>query len=68
MACEADARGRKGLEDSAYPQRERLLLALRSAAKVDVADLASQLEGPAIGERLRERRLAAIKSALSTER
>ncbi len=68
LACEADARGRKGLEDSAYPQRERLLLALRAAEKVDVTDLASQLEGPAIGEKLRERRLTAIKSALSTER
>ena len=68
LACEADARGRKGLEDSAYPQRERLLLALRTAEKVEVTDLASQLEGPAIGEKLRERRLAAIKSALSKER
>jgi len=68
LACEADARGRTGLEDSAYPQRERLLKALQTAAQVDVADLASELDGPAIGERLRERRLAAIKSALSTER
>ena len=68
LACEADARGRKGLKDSAYPQRERLLLALRAAETVNVTDLASRLEGPAIGEKLRERRLAAIKSALSTER
>lgn len=68
LACEADARGRQGLEDSAYPQRERLLLARHTAAQVDVADLACELEGPAIGERLRERRLAAIKSALSTIR
>lgn len=68
LACEADARGREGLEDSAYPQRERLLLALRTAANVDIADLTSELEGPAIGERLRERRLAAIDSVLSTER
>lgn len=68
LACEADARGRKGLQDSAYPQRERLLSALSAAADVDVADLASELEGPAIGERLRERRLAAIKAELSTTR
>jgi tRNA nucleotidyltransferase (CCA-adding enzyme) len=68
LACEADARGRTGLEDSAYPQRERLLLAQRTAATVDVTDLADQLEGPAIGERLRERRLDAIKAALSTAR
>ncbi len=68
LAYEADARGRKGLEESAYPQRQRLLLALRSAAEVDVADLAGQIEGAAIGKRLRERRLAAIETALSTSR
>ena len=68
LACEADARGRKGLEESAYPQRQRLLLALRSAAEVDVADLAGQIEGAAIGKRLRERRLEAIVTALSTAR
>ena len=67
LACEADARGRTGLEDSPYPLRERLLAALRTAARVDTADLAG-LEGPAAGQRLRESRLAAIKSVLNTER
>src|SRR6266850_2469926 len=34
LACEADARGRKGLENRDYPQAERLRRARASAAKV----------------------------------
>jgi tRNA nucleotidyltransferase (CCA-adding enzyme) len=66
LACEADARGRTGLESAPYPQRERLLAALNAAASVDTAGLAEGLEGPAIAERLRQRRVAAIKATLST--
>ena len=65
LACEADARGRKGLENRAYPQAERIRLALRAAAGVDAARLKSEtnLEGEALGRALRSARLQAVKLA-----
>lgn len=66
LACEADARGRTGLESAPYPQRVRLLAALKAASTADTAGLTDGLEGPAIAERLRQRRLAAITAALNT--
>lgn len=39
LACEADARGRTGLEDDPYPQRELLLAACEAANSVDVGAL-----------------------------
>jgi tRNA nucleotidyltransferase (CCA-adding enzyme) len=65
LACEADARGRTGLESDPYPQRERLLAALRAAAAADTSGL-DDLEGPAIAARLHQRRITAIKAALNT--
>ncbi len=43
LACECDARGRLGFENSAYPQRERLLRALAAANAVDPAPLAAHI-------------------------
>jgi tRNA nucleotidyltransferase (CCA-adding enzyme) len=66
LACEADARGRTGLEDQPYPQAERLRAALHAARRVDARALAARgLEGAALGEALRRERIAAI-SAIST--
>jgi tRNA nucleotidyltransferase (CCA-adding enzyme) len=61
LACEADARGRTGLEDRPYPQVGYLEAVLKAAAAVTLtaADRAG-LAGPAIGEQIRSRRLAAI--------
>jgi tRNA nucleotidyltransferase (CCA-adding enzyme) len=61
LACEADARGRLGLEEVPYPQREYLQAARDAAAAVkptaqDIAEHA----GPKIAERLHERRVQAI--------
>ena len=64
LVCEADKRGRLGLQESAYPQAERLLAAHRAAAAVDASQLdLTGLEGPQIGETLRRARIAAIRSA-----
>ena len=61
-ACEADARGRTGLEDRPYPQADYLREAARVAARVVAADFDGQgLSGPALGEALRQRRIAAIR-------
>jgi tRNA nucleotidyltransferase (CCA-adding enzyme) len=66
LACEADARGRRGLEDRQYPQSERLRTALRAARGVDAGALKAdrQLDGEALGKALYEARLDAVKTAL----
>jgi tRNA nucleotidyltransferase (CCA-adding enzyme) len=62
-ACEADARGRTGLESQPYPQRDYLRRAHAAAAAVNLQENERQgLVGAAIGEKIREKRLAAIKS------
>ena len=62
-ACEADARGRTGLEAQPYPQRDFLRRALAAAAAVTLDENERQgLAGPAIGEKMRDKRLAAIKA------
>jgi tRNA nucleotidyltransferase (CCA-adding enzyme) len=61
LACEADARGRKGLENRDYPQAEVLRRARTAAASVSLepADLEG-LTGQQIAEKLRQARLAAL--------
>ena len=69
LACECDARGRLGLEESPYPQRERLGRALELARIVDSTAVAAQaaargLAGPAIGEAIHQARAHAIAAGL----
>jgi tRNA nucleotidyltransferase (CCA-adding enzyme) len=66
LACEADARGRKGLESRAYPQADRLRAALRAARSVDAAKVKAErnVDGEALGRALHDERLAAIKTEL----
>jgi tRNA nucleotidyltransferase (CCA-adding enzyme) len=62
LACEADWRGRQGLEDRAYPQAERLRAARAAAANIDAKPLVEAgLQGEAVARRLREQRIAAIR-------
>jgi tRNA nucleotidyltransferase (CCA-adding enzyme) len=60
LACEADARGRTGLETQPYPQRAYVLAARAAAAaiKPSAEDLAQS--GPRIAELIHERRIHAI--------
>jgi len=61
LACEADSRGRLGLESVPYPQRSYLLAAQSAAAAIKPdGPEAAALSGPRIAEWLRDRRLAAI--------
>ena len=61
LACECDARGRTGLEDRDYPQPDVLRKARSAAAAVTLTEADRQgLTGPAIGEKLRRKRLDAI--------
>jgi tRNA nucleotidyltransferase (CCA-adding enzyme) len=70
LACECDARGRLGHEDSTYPQRPRLLQALAAARSVNtqavvdsLAELAegSPNAGPQIAQAIHAARVEAVK-------
>jgi tRNA nucleotidyltransferase (CCA-adding enzyme) len=70
LACECDARGRAGLQDSPYPQRTRLLEVLRRTQAVDAAAAAQVAmargeSGPAIGKAVRQARIAALSEGPS---
>ena len=73
QACECDARGRLGMEENAYPQRERLLSALAAAQAVVTHEIAEharqrQIEGPHIGELIHQARIEAVAARLGTPR
>jgi tRNA nucleotidyltransferase (CCA-adding enzyme) len=64
LACEADARGRKGMQDRDYPQAGTLRAARRAAADVDAGALArAGFNGEALKTALREKRIAAIRAS-----
>lgn len=64
IACEADARGRTGFEDEAYPQADRFRSYHAAAASIDMnAILGLGLEGRAIGDAIHQHRINAIISA-----
>jgi len=65
LACEADARGRAGLEDRPYPQADYFRGARKAAAAVDTKAIAADVaetstDGRQIGERIRQARTAAV--------
>jgi len=61
LVCEADARGRTGLEDRPYPQVAYLQRVRDAAAAVQLtAEERAGLKGAEIGEKIRIRRLEAI--------
>ena len=63
IACEADARGRKGLEDRDYPQADMLRRALKAAETVTAKTLLEEghEQSPQLGSLLRQKRIEAIK-------
>ncbi|HEY4369551.1 MAG TPA: multifunctional CCA addition/repair protein [Steroidobacteraceae bacterium] len=62
IACEADARGRKGLEERDYPQAAHLREARDLAATVSLSEANREgLQGPQIAALLRKERLAALR-------
>jgi tRNA nucleotidyltransferase (CCA-adding enzyme) len=70
LACECDARGRLGLQDRPYPQRDRLWQALALATSVDTAALAGQaagqgLSGEQVGQAIRAARVQALQDAVA---
>jgi tRNA nucleotidyltransferase (CCA-adding enzyme) len=64
-ACEADHRGRSGLEARPYPQAERLRAAAAAARAVDAGAIAGAQSDPErIPHAIEAARLAAVKTAL----
>jgi tRNA nucleotidyltransferase (CCA-adding enzyme) len=71
LACECDARGRLGLNEQPYPERQRLLGALSAAQSVNTAEVAAAAEaqglsGAAIGQAVHAARTQALRLWLQT--
>ncbi len=63
IACEADARGRTGLENRDYPQATVFLTAFTAAATVDTASIAGSVTDKKIPEAIRRARVNAVRQA-----
>lgn len=69
LACEADARGRLGLEQAPYPQADLLRTAYAAARDVPTAPLqTSGITGPQLGEAIARARTQAIAAVLRENR
>lgn len=65
LACEADARGRLGFEESPYPQADIFRQSFEAARQVDIKDLVSEgAGGREIKKQLTHRRTDAIAAIL----
>lgn len=68
LACEADARGRTGFTERAYPQAADFQAALTAAQTVKAHSLVQEgLTGPALGEALRRRQVHAVAEWRQTQ-
>lgn len=59
-ACEADYRGRLGLDERDYPQAEFMRQALQAVQSINARDIEGVPPGPELGEALRRARVEAI--------
>lgn len=67
LACEADSKGRTGLENKAYPQAEYLQKVAKVACDIDTtAILNSDYKGAEIGEAIRKLRINAVKKYIKS--
>ncbi|MGR8980555.1 MAG: multifunctional CCA addition/repair protein [Gammaproteobacteria bacterium] len=65
LACEADAKGRTGMETRPYPQADLFRAAAQKAAAVDTSALVNaNLKGRQIGEAIRRLRIEAVSDVL----
>lgn len=60
LSCEADARGRTGLEKRSYPQADYLRGALHAASGIDAGAIARGSEPAKIAEMIRSARIGAL--------
>jgi tRNA nucleotidyltransferase (CCA-adding enzyme) len=63
LACEADAKGRLGFENSSDENSRRFRMFFQAAAQVSTVDIIAQgFTGIDIGEQLRLKRIAAVRA------
>ncbi len=63
LACEADAKGRTGYENSSDKKTQRFRAFFQAAKQVNTADIVAQgFQGASIAEQLRIKRIAAVKA------
>ncbi|MBN9625485.1 MAG: multifunctional CCA tRNA nucleotidyl transferase/2'3'-cyclic phosphodiesterase/2'nucleotidase/phosphatase [Acidovorax sp. SCN 65-28] len=72
LACECDARGRLGFEESAYPQRPRLLAVLAAVQSVVTREITAQAaargqSGPQVGALIHQARVEAVAQWLQAQ-
>jgi tRNA nucleotidyltransferase (CCA-adding enzyme) len=68
LACEADAKGRTGLEHKPYPQAAYLQAVAKAAVSVDTTTVINgNLQGEAIGAAIRQLRIQAVADVTRTE-
>jgi tRNA nucleotidyltransferase (CCA-adding enzyme) len=66
LACEADAKGRTGLEQASYPQAEMLKLANHAASSINTDSiLNSDLKGDKIGSAIHQLRIKSVTEAIN---
>ena len=69
LVCEADKRGRLGLEETSYPSRALLENIHRAALSITFKDIDSTgLQGPQISEAMRRARITAIATATGSRK
>jgi len=67
LAAQADAQGRKGLQNQPYPQANYLRKAYLEASRISAADVAPGITGKKIGKeirRLRRQRISEVRRAM----
>lgn len=68
LACEADSKGRTGLENQPYPQAAHLLKVAEIAWAADTSKiLSSQLKGSQIGEAIRQLRIQRVTDFIKSK-
>ena len=66
LACEADARGRRGFEDRDFPQAGYFRNVLQAATAIDISSLVARgLQGEDMARAIREQRIAAVNQMLA---
>jgi tRNA nucleotidyltransferase (CCA-adding enzyme) len=67
LCCEADARGRTGLEDRPYPQADYFARALNACTNIKITDLLEEgFEGAELGQKLHQERVRAVREFQNT--
>jgi tRNA nucleotidyltransferase (CCA-adding enzyme) len=68
LACEADAKGRTGFENVAYPQADRFRLATAAINSVDISPvLNGELQGAMIADAIRQLRIQAVAAVIKPQ-